>query len=106
MLPRFEMRVGAWSLLMPIEVFYAVDRLEGEVAVLIADSGESTTVPVRELPTGIGERMVLRVPKDREGRPDWRSARIDEAETKRRKREAQEALKELRKRDPGGDIKL
>jgi hypothetical protein len=49
---------------------------------------------------------VIRVPLDATGRPDWRSAQPDHAETRRRLGEGAETLEQLRKRDPGGDVKL
>ncbi len=41
--------------------FYAVDRLERNVAVLVSDRGETIEMPRLELPTGIREGSVLRV---------------------------------------------
>ncbi len=91
---------------MPTERFYAVDSIGDKAATLVGDSGDTITVALQDLPAGIREGTVLRVPRDAQVGPDWRSAQIDAAETERRKREAEETLKELRRRDPGGDIKL
>ena len=91
---------------MPTERFYAVDSIGDEVATLVGDSGDTITVALQDLPAGIREGTVLRVPPDAQVGPDWRSAEIDAAETERRRREAEETLKELRRRDPGGDIEL
>ncbi len=91
---------------MLTERFYAVDSIGDKAAILVGDSGDTITVALRDLPAGIREGTVLRVPRDAQVGPDWRSAQIDDAETERRRREAEETLKELRRRDPGGDIKL
>ncbi len=85
--------------------FYVVDRIEGRTAVLMLDTGEEHDVPLRKLPVGTQEGTVLRVDND-DGALNWSSARIDKAETARRKREATDVLHRLRRRDPGGDIKL
>jgi hypothetical protein len=91
---------------MPVEKFFAVDRVERKHAVLISDSGEQYSVPLTELPRAVGEGAVLRVPVSPTGQPDWPGARVDEVETTRRRAEAEELLRELRRRDPGGDIEL
>lgn len=91
---------------MPTERFYAVDSIGDKSATLVGDSGDTITVALRDLPAGIREGTVLRVSGDTQAGPDWRSAEIDEAETGRRRREAEATLKELRRRDPGGDIEL
>jgi hypothetical protein len=86
--------------------YYAVDRIDGELVVLIDDSGAEVLASLEELPTPVEEGMVLRVPIDVDGRHDWERARIDHRETERRRREAEALLRELRRRDPGGDIEL
>ena len=91
---------------MPTERFYAVDSIGDEVATLVGDSGDTVTVTLQDLPAGIREGTVLRVAREAQLGPDWRSAQIDDAETERRRREAEETLRELRQRDPGGDIEL
>ena len=50
--------------------------------------------------------MVLRVPATKEGDPDWRLAVPDEELRQRRLAEARDILKELKTRDPGGDLVL
>lgn len=40
------------------------------------------------------------------GRPDWSLARIDRISTEQRWREAAALLKDVKKRDPGGDVRL
>lgn len=91
---------------MPDEEYYAVDRIERDLVVLIADSGDAVTVPRESLPASLEEGVILRVPLTRDGDPTWRAARVEEAETKRRLRDARQMLRELRDRDPGGDVEL
>jgi Protein of unknown function (DUF3006) len=86
--------------------FYAVDRLEGNIAVLVSDAGATVQMPRVELPTGIREGAVLRVRFGAQNLPDWSSAVIDKEEEQRRLREANEMLDDLKRSDPGGDIKL
>lgn len=85
-----------------------IDRIEGAVALLADDRGGGITLPLDRLPPGHAwtEGLVIRVPLDTAGRPDWRSAQPDHAETRRRLQEGAEALERLRERDPGGDVKL
>jgi len=91
---------------MPTEKFYAVDRLDRRRAVLVGDSGDEVTVARTDLPAAVKEGTVLRVPLDREGDLDWPAARIDVEESESRRREAERLIRELRKRDPGGDLEL
>ena len=73
---------------------------------LMRDEDERTEhVPVGALPGGSREGSVLRVPETY-GRPDWTAARLDEDERRARLKEAEEVLRRLRRRDPGGDIEL
>ena len=88
------------------DVIWVVDRVEGSIAVVIRDEDERTEdVPVGALPAGSREGSVLRVPEV-DGRPDWAAAALDEDARDARLREAEEVLGRLRRRDPGGDIKL
>lgn len=85
---------------------WVVDRVEGSIAVLVRDEDERTEdVPIETLPAGSREGAVLRVP-EADGRPDWTAATLDEEARRARLREAEEVLRRLRRRDPGGDIKL
>jgi len=86
--------------------FFSVDRFEGNVAVLVSDTGESAEMPRFELPKGLREGSVLRVPFGLQNRPDWSRAVLDKAEEERRRKEAQRRLDELKGSDPGGDITL
>jgi len=85
---------------------WVVDRLEGDLVVLVSDDGETAQAPRVEIPPGIREGMVLRVARGEEGLPVWREAVADEEATSARLEEAEGMLEELRKRDPGGDIGL
>jgi len=88
------------------ERIWVVDRVETGVAVLIADDNEQTVdVQVSLLPENTSEGSVLLVP-EQVGEPAWSSSRLDEEQRQNRLREAEVALNELRKRDPGGDISL
>ncbi len=91
---------------MATEKFYAVDRMERKYVVLIGDAGDEVTVARAELPARLKEGMVLRVPVGEQGDLDWPAARMDQDETERRRREAERIIRDLRRRDPGGDIEL
>lgn len=88
------------------EQLWVVDRVAGSIAVLIRDGDERTEdVPIETLPARSREGVVLRVP-EADGRPDWAAAALDEGARRTRLREAEEVLRRLRRRDPGGDIQL
>ena len=88
------------------ERIWVVDRVEGRIAVLVADDDEETLdVPLNVLPHGLREGTVLRVTES-EGHPLWASVMLDEELRLRRLRQAETALNELKSRDPGGDIVL
>jgi DUF3006 family protein len=85
--------------------YYVVDRIEGKVAVVIGDDGQTFDVPVANLPKGSKEGTVLRVEMGK-GSMDWSRAQIDTAERDRRLKAAREKLDRLRASDPGGDVEL
>lgn len=90
----------------PNDVIWVVDRVEGSIAVIVRDEDQRTEdVPLGTLPAGSREGSVLRVPEP-DGRPDWTAAVLDEDARRARLQEAEEVLERLRRRDPGGDIKL
>jgi hypothetical protein len=89
-----------------ITAFYAVDRIEGTIVVLVADDGATVEVPRSAFPTRLREGSVLRVRLGANGRPDWSSAEIDRDEEERRLKEANKMLDEMKRSDPGGDITL
>jgi hypothetical protein len=85
---------------------WVVDRVEGRFAVLIEDgTGAVLRVERGDLPESAREGDVLRVPLGPAG-PDWRQAAADESLTRERLEEARAHLERLRRRDPGGDVKL
>jgi hypothetical protein len=86
--------------------YFAVDRLEGRIAVLIGDDGSQHEVPRKGLPKGIAESSVLDVSLDGNGRPRWTEATLDAREKERRMKRALARLEELEQGDPGGDIVL
>jgi len=88
------------------DVFYTVDRVEGDVAVLVGDDGAAIDVPRNTLPVRVREGMVLRVRLAGRGRPDWSICTIDDEERERRLADARERLGRLRRTDPGGDVVL
>lgn len=86
---------------------FAVDRIEGTIVVLIGKRGRKVEVPSRELPAACRkEGAVLLVTRAPQGGYAWKDARRDSAEEARRDAESSERLARLKKRDPGGDIKL
>ena len=88
------------------ERIWVVDRVEGGIAVVVADEdGRTHDVPLSVLPSGSREGSVLRVGEGA-GEPLWNSAVLDEESRLERLKQAEAALDELRKRDPGGDIVL
>jgi len=86
---------------------WVVDRIEGDTVVLVEDgTGRSLDVSRSLISVSIDEGMVLRVPATADGDPDWSLAVPDEELRQRRLAEAHDILKELKKRDPGGDVVL
>ena len=89
-----------------VERIWVVDRVEGGIAVVVAnEDGQAHDVPLSVLPSGSREGSVLRVGEGA-GEPLWNSAVLDEKSRLERLKQAEAALDELRKRDPGGDIVL
>lgn len=85
---------------------WVVDRLEGSLAILVADDDQrQADVPRAKLPAGIRPGTVLRVPEP-DAEPGWEAATVDEELRRARLRDAEKALDRLRRRDPGGDIAL
>ncbi len=84
----------------------AVDRIEGELAVVRLDGGPVLDLPRWLLPEGVGEGDVVEA-RVRDGAGE-RSVelRVDRAATAAARREAAEILDGLRAADPGGDLAL
>ncbi len=84
---------------------FAIDRFEGESAVVIDDDGVQLEVQRRQLPMGAREGSLLRAPVEN-GAPVWSKAVLDEAEREIREGESRKRLGRLESQDPGGDITL
>ncbi len=85
---------------------WTVDRVESDIAVLVRDIGARVVeLPLTDLPEGTREGSVLRVPAA-QGLPDWAGAELDEEARQARLEEAERILARLKRRDPGGDVKL
>lgn len=82
---------------------YAVDRLDGRLARLVAADGSVADVPRRWLPAALREGSVIAVAL-RPGGPDWASARADEAARTVREALLGLMLEELRWRGRGSRI--
>ncbi len=85
---------------------WVVDRVEKRLAVLEAEDGTTTDVPLSELPSGVGEGAVLEVPVSPLGVPEWTAATRDRDAERRRLGEARRILDELEEGDGGGDVVL
>ena len=86
---------------------WVVDRVGRDTASLVDDETGSTRDVARgDLPRDIREGDVLRVPFHGSGAPDWKGAVADEGLRQERLDDARAALDRLRRRDPGGDVKL
>ncbi len=88
---------------------YVVDRIEGEgddaIVLLLTDDGDELQVRRAEFgeDANVEEGAVYRMnPRSL----DWRTARRERAEERRRRETAGRTMRELRKRDPGGDLDL
>ncbi len=68
--------------------YYAVDKINGQIAVLADDEGRNVALPLSRLPKGVTAGCVLSISLDNAGTPAWSSAEIDEEEAKRRSEEA------------------
>jgi len=86
--------------------FFAVDRFEGKYVVLLGDDETAYDVRRAELPASLREGSILSVKLNEEGEPLWSDARLDVAEYQRRLENTRQQLRELKQRDPGGDITL
>ena len=83
---------------------WAVDRIEGDVAVLISDIDNRTVeVSLKKLPEDTKEKSILHV-FERRDQPVWNSAVLDESIEVQKESESEEIVEDLKQRDPGGDI--
>ena len=84
--------------------WYAVDRIERDRAILVGDCDlPIVAIPLASLPLRVREGMVLRVPMDARGDPQWARTERDEPEERRRNEDGEARLDRVRRRDPGGD---
>jgi hypothetical protein len=86
---------------------WAVDRVEGERVVLVEDaSGARVEIGRADLGVPAREGDVLRVPDGMGGAPEWSRAESDADLRRARADEARAAIERLRRRDPGGNLRL
>lgn len=89
------------------ERVYVVDRIEGGVVVLVPedDAFPDEEVSADDLGPAVSEGDVVRATVS-EGVLGWRDAVLDPLLKAERLKRAEDRLRRLRKRDPGGDIVL
>jgi len=75
--------------------YYAVDHVNGQIAVLADDEGRSVALPLTRLPKGVTKGSVLSIRLDNAGTPSWSSAEIDDDEARRRLEEAKSPNEQL-----------
>jgi hypothetical protein len=87
--------------------WFAVDRREGSMVVMVDDAGTPVDVTAERLPRGArAEGAVLRVPVGRDGVARWEEAVRDREEENRRRAEISRRVRRLEGTDRGGDIEL
>jgi hypothetical protein len=64
--------------------YYAVEQINGGVAVLLDDDRRPIAVPLNRLPRSTQQGALLTIPLDLFGTPSWSDASVDVAETRRR----------------------
>ena len=85
---------------------WAVDRIEGDIAVLVSDAdSRAVQVSLTKLPEGTEEKSILHV-FERRDQPVWNSAVLDESIEIEKESELEEIVEDLKQRDPGGDIEI
>jgi len=78
--------------------YYAVDQINGQIAVLADDEGRNVALPLARLPKGVAAGCVLSIRLDNAGTPAWSSAEIDEEEAQRRSAETERLNTEFKER--------
>jgi hypothetical protein len=78
--------------------YYAVDQINGQIAVLADDEGRNIALPLARLPKGVSTGCVLSIRLDNAGTPAWSTAEIDEEEAQRRSADADRLNSELKER--------
>lgn len=89
---------------MPTELVFVVDRISGEMVVLVGDDGSEWSVRRHGLPSVV-EGDVVRAPMS-DAEPDWTKGWVDVEETAMRRASARERLRRLKDGDPGGAVSL
>lgn len=84
----------------------SIDRIEKSTAVAEGDDGRTFEVPIKTFTGRPREGMIYRVPLDGRGEPIWTEAVADSAAEAARKADLEARMYWLRRKDPGGDIKL
>ena len=85
---------------------WAVDRIEGDVVVLVSDAdSRAVQVSLTKLPEGTEEKSILHV-FERRDQPVWNSAVLDESIQIEKESDSEEIVEDLKQRDPGGDITI
>jgi hypothetical protein len=85
--------------------FFAVDRVESGVAIMMDDDLNELAVSVSQFRGPVIEGTVMKVPISDKG-PDWGAGMPDEKEKNRRLSVAQAKLRQMQRKDPGGDLDL
>ena len=82
--------------------YYAVNQINGQIAVMADDEGRNVALPLARLPKGVTTGCVLSIRLDNAGTPAWSTAEIDEAEAARRSEAAERLDAERQERKRGG----
>jgi hypothetical protein len=69
--------------------YYAVNEINGQIAVLADEKGRNVALPLSRLPKGVTTGCVLSIRLDKAGTPAWSSAEIDDDEARRRAADAE-----------------
>ena len=91
---------------MATEQRYAVDRLVAATAVLIDEHGHAIVIPKNRLGVTLEKGMILFIPVDSSGTPNWYKARVDQEAAEEARKETRKILDELEERDPDSDVML
>ena len=78
--------------------YYAVNQINGQIAVLADDEGRNVALPLARLPNGVSTGSVLSIRLDNAGTPAWSTAEIDEEEARRRTEDAERFDSDLKER--------
>ena len=91
---------------MTTERVYTIDRVEGDLVVLVDEDERTVDARVERFQVPLEEGLVLRIPIGDKGLPQWGKAEVDREATLSREAEARERLKRGRRGDPGDDLTL